>query len=139
MNNVTLIGNLVDAPEMRFTASGAAMCKVRIAVNRRWKNQAGEWEEEPHFFTGICWRDLAENVAASFNKGDRVIVHGRMQQRSWETAEGDRRSVVEVAIMDMGPSLRWATAQPQRIRTGRDDNRRDDRRDNRYDGDEAPF
>ena len=151
MNDVTLVGNLVDSPELRYTASGVAMCRLRIAVNRRWKNNnTGEWEEEAHFFSGSCWRDLAENVAESLNKGDRVILHGRLQQRSWETSEGERRSMVEVNVTDIGPSLRWATAVPQRRRNDRRDNDRrdndrrdndryDDRRDTRYARDEAPF
>jgi single-strand DNA-binding protein len=109
-NTVTLIGNLVDDPELRFTPSGVALAKVRIAVNRRWRDQNDEWQEETSFFTGTCWRSLAENVAESLEKGSRVIVTGRLQQRSWETQDGDRRSVVEVVIDDIGPSLRWATA-----------------------------
>lgn len=144
-NTVTPIGNLVEDPELRFTPSGVAMCRVRLAVNRRWRNRnTGEWEEEAHFFGGSCWRDLAENVAESVGKGDRVIVTGRLQQRSWETSEGDRRSMVELNITDMGPALRWATATPRRAHSTRDDSRnsrddRYDRRHNRYRDDEAPF
>lgn len=110
-NSVTLIGNLVDDPELRFTPSGVAMAKLRLAVNRRWRDrQSGEWQEETSFFTGTCWRDQAESVAESLQKGTRVIVNGRLEQRSWETEQGDRRSVVEVQIDEIGPSLRWATA-----------------------------
>ena len=108
-NSVTLIGNMVDDPELRFTPSGVAMAKVRIAVNRRYQRQ-GEWQEETSFFSGTLWRDAAENAAESLQKGMRVIVTGRLEQRSWETAEGEKRSVVEVAIDEMGPSVRWATA-----------------------------
>lgn len=110
-NSVTLVGNLVDDPELRFTPSGVAMAKVRIAVNRRWRDrQSGEWQEDTSFFTGTCWREQAEQVAESLQKGARVIITGRLEQRSWETEQGDRRSVVEVQIDEMGPSLRWATA-----------------------------
>ena len=109
-NSVTLIGNLVDDPELRFTPSGVAMAKVRFAVNRRYQRD-GEWQEETSFFSGTLWRDHAESVAESLHKGDRVIVTGRLEQRSWETPEGDKRSVIEVAVDEMGPSLRWATAQ----------------------------
>jgi single-strand DNA-binding protein len=108
-NNVTLVGNLVEDPELRFTPSGVAMAKVRFAVNRRYQDRSGEWQEDTSFFTGTCWRDMAENVAESFTKGTRVIVVGRLTQRSWETNEGEKRSTVEVDIQEMGPSVRWAT------------------------------
>lgn len=109
-NSVTLIGNLVDDPELRFTPSGVALAKVRFAVNRRYQDRSGEWQEQTSFFGGTLWRDAAENAAESLTKGARVIVTGRLEQRSWETKEGDKRSVVEVAIDEIGPSLRWATA-----------------------------
>ena len=110
-NNITVIGNLVDDPELRYTASGKAMTKMRIAVNRRWYDQrAKEWTDETHFFAVSCWSDLAENVAESVRKGNRVIISGRLQQRSWETAAGERRSVVEITAEDIGASLRWAKA-----------------------------
>jgi single-strand DNA-binding protein len=109
VNSVTLIGNLVDDPELRFTPSGVAMTKVRFAVNKRYQNRDGEWQEETSFFGGTCWRDMAENVAESLQKGLRVIVVGELQQRQWETQEGDKRSIVEVDIKEIGPSVRWAT------------------------------
>lgn len=109
-NNVTLIGNLVEDPELRFTPSGVPMAKLRFAVNRRWRDQQGEWQEETSFFGGTIWRDQAETVAESLQKGMRVIVTGRLEQRSWENQEGEKRSVVEVAIDEVGPSLRWASA-----------------------------
>ncbi len=109
-NHVTLIGNLVDDPELRFTPSGVAMAKVRFAVNRRWQDKAGAWQEDTSFFGGTLWREAAENAAESLQKGMRVIVTGRLEQRSWETPEGEKRSVVEVSIDEIGPSLRWATA-----------------------------
>ncbi len=118
-NSVTLIGNLVDDPELRFTPSGVAMAKVRFAVNRRYQRN-GEWQEETSFFGGTLWREAAENAAESLQKGTRVIVTGRLEQRSWETAEGEKRSVVEVSIDEMGPSLRWATAQVTRTPRGGD-------------------
>jgi single-strand DNA-binding protein len=113
-NNVTLIGNLVDDPELRFTPSGVAMAKIRLAVNRRWRGNDGEWQEDTSFFTGTVWREQAESAAESLQKGARVIVTGRLEQRSWETPEGDKRSVVEVQIDEIGPSLRWATATVNR-------------------------
>jgi single-strand DNA-binding protein len=109
-NNVTLIGNLVDDPELRFTPSGVAMAKIRMAVNRRWRGNDGEWQEDTSFFTGTVWREQAESAAESLQKGARVIVTGRLEQRSWETDQGDKRSVVEIQIDEIGPSLRWATA-----------------------------
>jgi len=109
VNNVTLIGNLVDDPELRFTPSGVAMAKIRFAVNRRYQRN-GEWQEETSFFGGTLWRDAAENAAESLQKGMRVIVTGRLEQRTWETQEGDKRSIVEIAVDEVGPSLRWATA-----------------------------
>jgi single-strand DNA-binding protein len=109
-NTVTLIGNLVEDPELRFTPSGVPMAKVRLAVNRRWRDNNGDWQEETGFFGGTVWREQAESVAESLQKGARVIMVGRLEQRSWETPDGDKRSVVEVAIDEVGPSLRWATA-----------------------------
>jgi single-strand DNA-binding protein len=109
-NSVTLVGNLVEDPELRFTASGVAMARVRLAVNRRYRDRNNEWQEETGFFGGTCWREVAENIAESLSKGDRVFVTGRLEQRNWETKEGEKRSVVEVRIDEIGPSLRWATA-----------------------------
>jgi single-strand DNA-binding protein len=109
-NNVTLIGNLVEDPELRFTPSGVPMAKIRLAVNRRWRDNSGEWQEDTSFFGGTVWREQAESCAESLEKGSRVIVTGRLEQRSWETPEGDKRSVVEISIDEIGPSLRWATA-----------------------------
>jgi len=109
-NSVTLVGNLVEDPELRFTASGVAMARIRMAVNRRYRDRNNEWQEETSFFGGTCWREVAENVAESLSKGDRVFITGRLEQRNWETNEGEKRSVVEVRIDEVGPSLRWATA-----------------------------
>ncbi|HEX9848102.1 MAG TPA: single-stranded DNA-binding protein [Acidimicrobiia bacterium] len=145
-SNVTLIGNLVDDPELRFTPSGVAMAKIRMAVNRRWRGQDGEWQESTSFFTGTIWREQAEQAAESLQKGARVIVSGRLEQRSWETEQGEKRSVVEVQVDEIGPSLRWATAtvnRTQRQEGWSDENKPVDAgaptaREN-YGPDEAPF
>ncbi len=108
-NSVTLIGNLTQDPELRFTPSGVAMTKLSFAVNKRYQSQ-GEWKEETSFFNGTCWRDMAENVAESLTRGMRVIVVGELQQRTWETQEGEKRSTIDVDIKEIGPSVRWATA-----------------------------
>jgi single-strand DNA-binding protein len=111
-NTVELIGNITRDPELRFTPSGAAVANFGLAVNRRWRNQqTNEWEEQVSFFDIVCWRELAENVTESLTKGSRVMVSGRLDQRSWETQDGEKRSKVEVVADEIGPSLRWATAQ----------------------------
>lgn len=114
-NCITLVGNITDDPELRFTPSGSAVANFTIAVNRRWKNQAGEWEDKlDGFFKCNCWRDMAENVAESLQKGSRVMVVGRLQQRSWDDQEGNKRSAFEIQVDEVGPSLRWATASVQK-------------------------
>jgi len=111
-NSVTLVGNVTRDPELRYTAGGAAKVVFGLAVNRRWQNkQSQEWEEQVSFFNVVAWREMAENVAESIAKGSRVVVTGRLEQRSWETENGEKRTVVEVNADDIGPSLRWATAQ----------------------------
>lgn len=111
-NTVTIIGNITRDPELRFTPSGQATASFGVAVNRRWQNrQTQEWEEATSFFDVVCWRDLADNVSESLVKGARVIVSGRLEQRSWEGQDGERRSKVEIVADEIGPSLRWATAQ----------------------------
>ena len=120
-NNVTVVGNLTRDPELRFTNSGRPQCQFGLACNRRWQNrQTQEWEEATSFFDVVIWGDMAENVSDSLSKGDRVVVDGRLEQRSWETQEGDRRSKVEIVADEVGPSLRWATAEIQKTdrRTG---------------------
>ncbi len=110
-NNVTLVGNVTRDPELRYTASGQAMAKFGLAVNRRWQNrQTQAWEEATSFFDIVAWREMAENIGESVQKGARVLVTGRLEQRSWESQEGDKRSTVEVVADEVGPSLRWATA-----------------------------
>jgi len=111
-NSVYLIGNITRDPELRFTPSGQATATFGLAVNRRWQNrQTQEWEEATSFFDIVCWREQAENASESLSRGARVIVTGRMEQRSWETPEGEKRSKIEVVADEIGPSLRWATAQ----------------------------
>lgn len=111
-STVTIVGNVTRDPELRFTNTGRAMCGLGVAVNRRWQNrQTQEWEEDTSFFNVICWAEFAENVAATVTKGMRVIVTGRLEQRSYETEAGEKRSVVEIVADEVGPSLRWATAE----------------------------
>ena len=114
-NQVTIVGNLTDDPELRYTPNGAAVVKFRVAVNRRFKDEAGNWKDgETSYFTVNGWRSLAENVAESLTRGARVVVAGRLQMRSWETQEGEKRTVVEIEADEIGPSLRWATAKVER-------------------------
>ncbi len=111
-NVVTLVGNVTRDPELRFTNTGQATTSFGLAVNRRWQNrQTQEWEEAASFFDIVCWREMAENAAESLSRGSRVIVTGRLEQRSWETPDGDKRSKIEVVADEIGPSIRWATAQ----------------------------
>lgn len=114
-NTVTIVGNCTRDPELRFTPSGQAVATFGVAVNRRWQNrQTQEWEEDTSFFDVTCWQQLAENVSESLQKGSRVIVTGRLDQRSWETEAGEKRSKVEIVADEIGPSLRFATATVQR-------------------------
>ena len=115
MNTVTIAGNLTRDPEIRYTRDGQATVTFGLAVNRRWQNrQTSQWEESTSFFDIVAWRELAENVALSLTKGARVTVSGRLEQRSWETDDGERRSRVELVADDIGASLRFATAEVQR-------------------------
>jgi single-strand DNA-binding protein len=112
--HVTITGNLTEDPELRFTPGGAAVANIRVAVTSRVKDGDGWRDGETSFFQVTAWRTLAENVAESLTKGARVMVFGPLRQRSWETDAGERRSVVEVQAEEVGPSLRWATAKPER-------------------------
>src|SRR5437762_3777476 len=113
-NNITVVGNITRDPELRFTPSGQANARLGVAVNRRWQDRSsGEWNEATSFFDVICWRELAENVSESLKKGTRVIVTGRLEQRTWEQ-EGNKRSVVEIIADEIAPSLRWATAKVEK-------------------------
>lgn len=114
-STVTIVGNVTRDPEMRYTPSGVAKASFGVAVSRRWQNRnSHEWEEQTSFFNVVCWREMAENVCESIGKGARIVVSGRLEQRSWETENGDKRSVVEIVADDIGPSLRWATAEVKR-------------------------
>jgi len=114
---ITVIGNLVEDPELRFTSSGAAVAKFRVASTPRFLDrQTNEWKDgEALFLTCNIWRQAAENVAESLQKGARVIVTGRLRQRTYETREGEKRTVFELEVDEIGPSLRYATAKVQRM------------------------
>ena len=109
-NAVTIAGNLTRNPELRFTPTGQATASFGVAVNRRWQNRQGQGEEATSFFDVVAWGSLAENVAQSLAKGDRVLVAGRLDQRAWESSDGDKRSKVEITATEIAPSLRWASA-----------------------------
>ena len=114
---ITVVGNLTDDPELRFTPSGAAVAKFRIASTpRTLDRESGQWKDgEPLFLACNIWRDAAEHVAESLQRGARVIVQGRLRQRSYETREGEKRTVYELEVDEIGPSLRYATAKVQRM------------------------
>jgi single-strand DNA-binding protein len=111
--NITVVGNLTADPELRFTPSGAAVANFTVASTPRiYDRQSGEWKDgEALFLRCNIWREAAENVAESLTRGARVIVSGRLKQRSFETREGEKRTVVEVEVDEIGPSLRYATAK----------------------------
>lgn len=148
-NNVDIVGNLTRDPELRFTPGGTAVATFGLAVNRRVQNrQTNDWEDRTSFFDVVCYGTLGENVAESIGRGSRVLVVGRLEQRSWETQDGDKRSKVEVIADEVGPSLRWASAEvtknerrqdgggssgPARPSRGRDEP------PPAYDDDEEPF
>lgn len=113
---ITLVGNLVDDPELRFTPSGAAVANFRVASTPRvFDRQSGEWKDgEAMFLSCAVWRQYAENVAESLQRGMRVIVQGRLKQRSYETKEGEKRTVFEIDVEEVGPTLRYATAKVAR-------------------------
>lgn len=113
---VVLVGNVTRDPEIRFTPSGASVTTFGLAVNRRWQNkQTQEWDEQVSFFDVSCWGQMGENVASSVTRGTRVVVSGRLEQQSWETPAGEKRSKVQVVADEVGPSLRWATCTVARI------------------------
>ena len=117
-SHVTLVGNLTDDPELRFTPTGAAVANFRLAVTPR-VHEGDAWKDgETSYFRVNVSRDQAENVAESLGKGTRALVVGRLRQRSWTTPEGEQRSVIEVEADEVAPSLRWATARPERTRRG---------------------
>src|SRR3982750_4515491 len=110
---ITVIGNLTDDPELRFTPPGAAVAKFRIASTPRTLDRnSGEWKDgDPLFLQCNVWRQVAENVAESLQRGSRVIVSGRLRQRSYETREGEKRTVMELEVDEIGASLRYATVK----------------------------
>jgi len=110
---LTIIGNLTNDPELRFTPSGAAVANFTVASTpRTFDRQANEWKDgETLFMRCSVWRDAAENVAESLQRGSRVLVTGRLKSRSYETKEGEKRTVVELEVDEVGPSLRYATAK----------------------------
>ena len=112
-STVTITGSLTRDPELRFTQGGRGVATLGVAVNYRYQRN-NEWVEEVSFFNVTAWGSLGENASASLTKGSRVIVTGRIQQRSYETQQGEKRSVVEIIADEIGPSLRWATAQVER-------------------------
>jgi len=114
--NITVVGNLTADPELRFTASGAAVANFTVASTPRTLDRAsGEWKDgEALFLRCSIWRQAAENVAESLTRGARVVVTGRLKQRSFETKEGEKRTVIELEVDEIGPSLRYATAKVNR-------------------------
>jgi single-strand DNA-binding protein len=117
---ITIVGNLVDDPELRFTPSGAAVAKFRIASTPRYLDRTtNEWKDgEGLFLTVNIWRQMAENVAESLQRGMRVMVQGRLKQRSYETKEGEKRTVYEIEADEIGPSLKLATAKVNKTSRG---------------------
>lgn len=131
VNTTTISGNLTRDPELRFTATGTAVCSFALAVNHR-KKQGNDWVDEPSFIDVVCWQQLAENVAETLTKGDRAVVTGRLSQRSWEDRETHaKRSKVEVVADSVAAALDWATASINR-------NARSDGGARRSDGDPGP-
>lgn len=110
-NAVTFVGNVTKDPELRFTPTGLATVTFGLAVNESYKNKQGEWEEKTSFVDVVCWREMAENVSESVIRGTRVIVTGKLAQRNWQNEAGEPRSKLQVNADEIGPSVRWATAQ----------------------------
>ncbi len=117
---ITIVGNLTNDPELRFTPSGAAVASFTVASTPRTFNKnTNQWEDgEALFLRCSVWRQVAENVAESLQKGARVIVSGRLKQRSFETKEGDKRTVIELDVDEIGPSLRYATTKVSKTSRG---------------------
>ena len=115
-SSTTIVGNLTRDPEIRYTREGNAQTTLGVAVQRTWQDrETHEWEESTSFFDVIVHRDLAENVALSLTKGMRVVVTGRLVQRSWKTEDGDRRFKVEIVADEVGAALRFATVDVHRV------------------------
>lgn len=115
-NHVAVAGNVTRDPELKYTQTGVSITTFGIAVSKKWKNKTtDEWDEQTSFFNVTCWRGLADNVAATVTKGMRVAVTGELEQRSWETDAGEKRSVVQITADDVSPSLRYATADVAKV------------------------
>lgn len=119
-NTTTIVGNVVRDPDLRFTRSGKPVCSFSIAWNNRYQRQ-GETVEEVSYFDIVAWNSLAENVASTLRQGARVAVTGRLDQRSWEQPDGTKRTKIEIVADEVGPSLRWATAEIKRTETRQSD------------------
>ena len=119
-NIITIVGNLADDPELRYTPNGAAVANMRVAVNRRrFNRETNAWDEElDGFFTVNVWRDYAENVAESLRRGNRVLVTGRLRSRSYEDKDGQTKWITEIEAEEVCPSLRWATAKINKVSRG---------------------
>lgn len=113
-STITVVGNLTRDPELRFTTGGRGTANFGIAVSRRYQVN-NEWQEQTSFFNIVAWGTLAENAAATLSKGHRVIVTGRLEQRSYDDKEGQKKSIVEIIADEIGPSLRWARAEIEKI------------------------
>jgi len=114
-NTITIIGNVTREPELRYTPGGQAKTEFGVAVNRSWIDRAtNERKEQTSFLNVVCWGQLGENAATSLPKGSRIIVTGRLEQRTYETQTGEKRERIEIVADEVGPSLRWATAQIER-------------------------
>lgn len=137
-NTVTVSGNATRDPELRYTTSGRGVASFGLAVSRRFQRN-GEWEEDTSFFDITAWADLGEHVAATVEKGMRVIVTGRLEQRRYTDRDGNERTTIQIVADDIGPSLKWAEATVQRIT--RDGGNQTTTRDDKpiYDTEEEPF
>jgi len=135
-STTTIVGNLTRDPELRFTTGGRGQASMGVAVSRRWQSN-GEWQEATSFFNVVAWGTLGENVAASLTKGTRVVVTGRLEQRTYETKDGEKRSVVEIIADEIGPSMRYARCEVER--TERSTGTQQQRQPEPVYGDEEPF
>lgn len=142
-NTITLVGNLTRDPELRFTTTGRGVASFGIAVGRRYQVN-GEWQEQTSFFNVTAWGQLGENAAASLTKGTRIVVTGRLEQREYTTRDGDKRTAIDVIADELGPSLRWATAQVERtpksdVQSGASRGSNPSGETSPHDGGEEPF
>lgn len=137
-STTTLVGTLGKDPELRYTTGGRGVASFSMAVNRSYKKN-DEWVQETSWFNVVAWGDLGEHVAESLVKGNRVIVFGRLEQRSYETRDGEKRYVVELIADAIGPDLKWATAEVTRIERDRPSSGGGARRPDPVYGDEEPF